>query len=186
MASGYKAPKLVLPVGGRDHSQGPSSARIVLVEYGDYQCPYCGAAYPIVKRIQKEFDSRLQFVFRNFPITNSHPYAEWAAEIAEGAAVQGKFWEIHDYLYENQGNLGDKSYFVRYEKQVGLDTAKLHREVAEHLHLPRIKEDFTSGVRSGVNGTPTFYINGVRFDGPPEFDSLVAALERAEKHPNSK
>src|SRR5271170_281372 len=185
MASDYKAPRLVLPVGPRDHSQGASSARIVLVEYGDYQCPYCGAAYPIVKQIQQELASQLQFVFRNFPITNSHPYAEWAAEIAEGAAVQGKFWELHDYLYENQGSLGDEAFFVRYEKKVGLDTTKLQREVSEHKHLPRVKEDFTSGVRSGVNGTPTFYINGVRYDGAPEFEPMVAALERAGKHPGS-
>ncbi len=179
MSAGYKAPRLILSVGPRDHSQGPGSAHLVLVEYGDYQCPYCGAAYPIVKQIQQKLASQLQFVFRNFPITNSHPYAEWAAEIAEGAALQGKFWELHDYLYENQGRLGDEAYFARYEKKLGLDAAKLQREVAEHVHLPRIREDFTSGVRSGVNGTPTFYINGIRYDGSPEFDPLMAALKRA-------
>jgi len=98
----YEPPRLTLPVGERDHSAGPSDAPLLLVEYGDYQCPYCGAAYPIVKRIQKELGSSLRFVFRNFPITNSHPQAEWAAETAEAAAAQGKFWEMHDFLYENQ------------------------------------------------------------------------------------
>jgi protein-disulfide isomerase len=181
MAAGYKSPKLTLPVGARDHSQGSTSAHLVLVEYGDYQCPYCGAAYPVVKQVQEELGERLRFVFRNFPITNSHPYAEWAAEIAEGAAVQGKFWEIHDLLYENQEHLGEESYFAPYEKKLGLDSTKLRREVAAHTHLPRIQEDFDSGVRSGVNGTPTFYINGVRHDGAPDFDSMLAALERAAR-----
>src|SRR5438034_1257132 len=117
MTQNYKAPRLTLPVGERDHFEGPHDATMVLVEYGDYQCPYCGAAYPIVKRIQKELGTRLKFVFRNFPLTNSHPQAQWAAEMAELAAAQGKFWEMHDYLYENQRSLGDEGFFVRYAKR---------------------------------------------------------------------
>jgi protein-disulfide isomerase len=155
---------------------------VVLVEYGDYQCPYCGAAYPIVKRIQKELASRLRFVFRNFPITNAHPQAQWAAETAEAASIQGKFWTIHDFLYENQRSLGDEEFFARYEKKIGLDVARVAREVAQHVHVDRIQEDFMSGVRSGVNGTPTFFINGVRYDGYPEFGPLIKALEEAEKN----
>ncbi|MGC2289442.1 MAG: DsbA family protein [Thermoplasmata archaeon] len=180
MTQSYQAPRLTLPVGVRDHTEGPSDARVVLVEYGDYQCPYCGAAYPIVKRIQKKLGGRLRFVFRNFPITNAHPQAQWAAESAEAAAAQGKFWEMHDYLYENQKSLGDPAYFVRFEHKLKLDLDQLQREVDQHVHLDRIQEDFMSGVRSGVNGTPTFFINDRRYDGYPEFVPLVSALEAAE------
>lgn len=173
-----------MPVGERDHSEGPPNARVVLVEYGDYQCPYCGAAYPIVKRIQKDLGTRLLFVFRNFPITNAHPQAQWAAETAEAAAVQGKFWEMHDYLYENQPSLGDEAFFAKYERKVKLDLLKLNREVAQHVHSARIQEDYMSGIRSGVNGTPTFFINGIRYDGYPEFGPLISALENAGKKSN--
>jgi protein-disulfide isomerase len=157
---------------------------MVLVEYGDYQCPYCGAAYPIVKKVQKELGAKLRFVFRNFPITNAHPYAEWAAETAEAASVQGKFWEMHDYLYENQGSLGDEGFFEKYEQKLKLDSAKINRELGQHVYAARIQEDFMSGVRSGVNGTPTFFINGARYDGYPGFGELVAALKKAGKASN--
>jgi len=181
MTQHYQAPRLTLPVGARDHAEGPSSAGLVLVEYGDYQCPYCRAAYPIVKRIQKHLGKRLRFVFRNFPITNSHPQAQWAAELAESAAGQGKFWETHDYLYEHQESLADEAFFARFERELGLEVSRLEREVSQHIHLDRIQEDFMSGVRSGVNGTPTFFINGLRYDGYPEFAPLVSTLEEAEK-----
>jgi protein-disulfide isomerase len=177
----YEGPHLTLDVGERDHIAGSPRAKIVLVEYGDYQCPYCGAAYPIVKKIRKELGSRLAFVFRNFPLTNVHPHAEWAAETAEAAGAQGKFWEMHDTLFEHQDSLGDEAFFAPYEKKLKLDLSKLEREVAEHVSSPRIREDYMSGIRSGVNGTPTFFINGVRYDGYPEFRPLVAALEAAEK-----
>jgi protein-disulfide isomerase len=177
----YAPPRLTLPVGARDHSAGPHEAPVVLVEYGDYQCPYCGAAYPIVKRIEKELGDHLRFVFRNFPITNSHPEAEWAAELAEAASAQGKFWEMHDHLYENQGSLGDPAFFGKFEARLGLDVSRIDREVTGRTHAARIEEDFSSGVRSGVNGTPTFFINGSRYDGYPEFRPLVTALREAEK-----
>jgi len=176
----YTPPKLTLQVGDRDHSAGPNDAPMVLVEYGDYQCPYCGAAYPIIKRIQKELSGHLRFGFRNFPITNAHQYAEWAAETAEAVAVQGRFWEIHDFLYENQASLGDEEYFRKYEAKLGLDVDKITREVGHHDFTGRVQEDFMSGVRSGVNGTPTFFINGNRYDGYPEFHPLVAALKEAQ------
>lgn len=171
----------MLPVGERDHSEGPHEASIVLVEYGDYQCPFCGAAYPIVKRIQKELGSGLRFVFRNFPITNAHPFAEWAAETAEAAASQGRFWQMHDFLYENQRLLGDEAPFKKQEAMLGLDVARIGQEVSQRTFLPRIEEDFMSGVRSGVNGTPTFFINGARYDGPAEFADMVSALRLAAK-----
>jgi protein-disulfide isomerase len=186
MSASYKAPRLTLPVGDRDHSEGPSDAPMVLVEYGDYQCPYCGAAYPIVKRVQKELGNNLRFVFRNFPITNAHPQAEWAAETAEAASAQGKFWEMHDYLYENQGSLGDEAFFAKFETRLKLDASKIASEVAKEAYSSRIKEDFMSGVRSGVNGTPTFFIDGVRYDGYPGFEPLVSALKAASKSPGRK
>jgi protein-disulfide isomerase len=176
----YEPPHLTLPVSDRDHSAGAKDAAVVLVEYGDYQCPYCGAAYPIVKRIQKELGSRLRFVFRNFPITNSHPRAEWAAEVAESAAAQGKFWEMHDCLYENQRSFDDEPMFHKFEEKLGLDVTRIDREVSQRAHASRIEEDFMSGVRSGVNGTPTFFIDGIRYDGYPEFAPLVTALKEAQ------
>jgi protein-disulfide isomerase len=181
LAQDYTPPRLTLPVGDRDHIEGSSLAPLVLVEYGDYQCPYCGAAYPIIKRVQHELGTRLRFVFRNFPITNAHPMAQWAAETAEAAAVQGKFWEVHDLLFENQQSLGDETLLDRSAKKLKLDPARIRREVAEHVHLPRVEEDYMSGIRSGVNGTPTFFINGLRYDGYPELGPLVASLKKAGK-----
>jgi protein-disulfide isomerase len=170
---------LTLPVSeDRDHVQGPAEAAVTLVEYGDYECPYCGAAYPIIKEVQERMGERLRFVFRNFPITTSHPHAEQAAEAAEAAAAQGRFWQMHDLLYENQQRLGDED-LRAYAGQLGLEVEPFDQELAEHVHAPRVREDFMSGVRSGVNGTPTFYINGLRYDDSYELDTLLAALERA-------
>jgi protein-disulfide isomerase len=170
---------LTMPVSDdRDHIQGPPDAAVTLLEYGDYECPYCGAAYPIVKELQARMGERLRFAFRNFPITTSHPHAEHAAEAAEAAAGQGKFWEMHDTLYENQRQLGD-SHLRSYAEAVGLDVQRFDSELDEHVHAPRVREDFMSGVRSGVNGTPGFYINGVRHDDSYDTDTLLAALERA-------
>jgi protein-disulfide isomerase len=170
---------LIMPVSeDRDHAQGPADAAVTLVEYGDYECPFCGAAYPIIKELQGRTGEMLRFVFRNFPITTSHPHAERAAEAAEAAAAQGRFWEMHDLLYENQARLGDE-HLRAYAEQLGLDVEPFDRELAEHVHVERIREDFMSGVRSGVNGTPTFYVNGVRHDDSYDVDTLLAAVERA-------
>jgi protein-disulfide isomerase len=170
---------LTLPVSeDRDHIQGPPEAAVTLVEYGDYECPYCGAAYPIIKEVQERMGERLRFVFRNFPITTSHPHAEQAAEAAEAAAAQGRFWEMHDLLYENQQHLGGKD-LRAYAEQLGLEVEPFDQELAEHVHADRVHEDFMSGVRSGVNGTPTFYINGSRHDDSYDLETLLAALERA-------
>jgi protein-disulfide isomerase len=170
---------LTMPVSeSRDHIQGPADAAVTLVEYGDYECPYCGAAYPIVKEAQGRMGNRLRFVFRNFPITTSHPQAERAAEAAEAAAGQGAFWEMHDLLYENQNHLRDED-LRSHAERLGLDLERFERELAERTHAERVHEDFMSGVRSGVNGTPTFYINGARHDDAYDIDTLVAALERA-------
>jgi protein-disulfide isomerase len=173
------ASELTLPVSDdRDHIQGPADAAVTLVEYGDYECPYCGAAYPIVKEVQARLGDTLRFVFRNFPITTSHPHAEHAAEAAEAAAAQGRFWELHDLLYENQRRLGDAD-LHGYAETLGLDVEQFDRELSEHVHAPRVREDFMSGVRSGVNGTPTFFVNGTRHDDSYELETLLAAVTHA-------
>jgi formate-nitrite transporter family protein len=168
---------LTLPVSeGRDHVQGPADAAVTLVEYGDYECPYCGAAFPIIKQVQERMGGRLRFAFRNFPIATSHPHAEQAAEAAEAAAAQGRFWEMHDLLYENQDRLGGEDLHA-YAERLGLDLETFDRDLAGHAYAARVREDFMSGVHSGVNGTPTFYVNGSRYDGSYEAESLLAALK---------
>jgi protein-disulfide isomerase len=169
--------KLSSPLSAKDHRQGDPDAPCTLVEYGDYQCPSCGQAYPIVKRVQKHFGKRLSLVFRNFPLTQMHPYAEPAAETAEFAGAHGKFWEMHDLLYENQGRL-DEELLVELAEQLRLVPARLVQALESKEFEPRVKADFSSGVRSGVNGTPTFFINGQRHDGPYDFSSLVDAIDR--------
>ena len=179
--SSEDTPKLTLQVNEtRDHVQGSPAAKVTLVEYGDYQCPYCGEAYPIIKKIQKRFGSDLRFVFRNFPITEAHPFAENGAEIAEAAGAQGKFWEMHDHLYENQQSLSNVDFFSRYaSEKLGLDGKRLKNEVLTRTYTPRIKEDFMSGVRSGVNGTPTFFVNDYRHNGSYDYEVLEEAIEVA-------
>lgn len=171
-------PHLTLPVGERDHTQGPASAPVTLVEYGDYECPYCGLAYPIVKEVQRQLGDRLRFVFRNFPLSELHPHAEHAAEAAEAADAQGKFWEMHDDLYEHQQALDDH-HLVAYAEHLHLDVPRFERDLTGHQYASRVREDFLSGVRSGVNGTPTFYINGYRHNGSYEVETLVAAIKAA-------
>ena len=174
---------LTLPVSDdRDHVQGPSDAPVTLVEYGDYECPYCGEAYPIVKAVQEQMGERLRFVFRNFPLTNSHPHAQHAAEAAEAATVQGKFWEMHDHLFEHQGALDD-AHLAQYAREVGVDESRFTREMSEHTHAERVREDFMSGIRSGVNGTPTFFVNGARHDDGYDAETLLSALNHAASQP---
>jgi protein-disulfide isomerase len=178
--------ELVLPVSDeRDHIQGPAAAPVTLLEYGDYECPYCGAAYPIVKQVQAQLGDQLRFVFRNFPITTSHPHAEQAAEAAEAAAAQDRFWEMHDHLYEHQRRLGEAD-LRGYARELGLDVDRFSDDLAQHVHAARVREDFMSGVRSGVNGTPTFYINGVRHDDSYELETLLAAIEDASQSGRSR
>ncbi len=167
---------LTQPVSAHDHAEGPADAPLTLVEYGDYQCPYCGAAYPVVKRLQKKLGKKLRFVFRNFPLTQAHPYALIAAEAAEAAALQGKFWEMHDLLFEQQTFL-DPEVIPSWAKKIGLSLEKFRNDIKRGVVEKRIQEDRQTGIRSGVNGTPTFFINGTRYDGSPNYGSLLAALE---------
>jgi protein-disulfide isomerase len=169
---------LKVAVSDADHVQGPANAEFTLVEYGDYECPHCGRAYPIVKRVQRHFGMRLRFVFRNFPLGEMHPHAEGAAEAAEFCGSQGKFWEMHDLLFENQEGLSGPLYLELAQK-IGVAPAALRASLEKREFLPRVKADFTGGVRSGVNGTPTFFINGQRHDGAFDYEDLIEAINAA-------
>jgi protein-disulfide isomerase len=172
---------LSLPVGPNDHVVGPDDAKLTLVEYGDYECPYCGQAFPIVERLRATFSETLRFVFRNFPLADMHPHAEAAAEIAEAAGLQGKFWEVHDTLYENQRHL-DESALLGYVQSVGADVERVKRDVASGAPRQRVEADFESAIRSGANGTPTFFINGVRYDGSWTYDPFAEHLHGLLDH----
>ena len=169
---------LKVAVTAEDHAQGPESAPVTVVEYGDYECPHCGHAYPIVKQVQKHFGKRLRFVFRNFPLSEIHPHAEDAAEAAEFAGAQGKFWEMHDLLFENQERL-DEALYLALAQELELPAGTLRKALEVGTYRTRVRAEFAGGVRSGVNGTPTFFVNGDRHDGPYEFEDLVLAIDEA-------
>jgi protein-disulfide isomerase len=170
--------RLAPPVGPDDHAAGPADAPVTLVEYGDFECPYCGMAYPIVRRIQEQLGQSLRFVYRHFPLHEAHPHARHAAEAAEAAAAQGAFWEMHGALFEHQHALEDED-LVRYARDLGLDAARVARELEAGTYTRAVREDFRSGVRSGVNGTPTFFVNGERYDGPWTDERRFAGALRA-------
>ena len=162
----------------RDHIEGPADAPVTLVEYGDYECPYCGQAYPIVKQVQEELGDDLRLVFRNFPLGNMHPHAKRAAEAAEAVGAQGNdpFWAMHDYLYEHQDALTDDD-LKSYAAELDLDTDQFEQDLEASTSEDRVEEDFQSGIRSGVNGTPTFFVNDERFDGDwTDVETFAAAL----------
>jgi len=166
---------LTLPDPERDHTSGSADGLIRLLEYGDYECPFCGEVQPIIKEIQQRLGDDLLFAFRNFPLTNIHPHAEHAAEAAEAAGAQGNFWGMHDILFENQRALEDEN-LAAYAAELGLDETRVIREVTSSVYAQRIREDFRSGARGGVNGTPTFFINGDRYDGEFNLKYLLNAL----------
>jgi protein-disulfide isomerase len=147
--------KLSVAVNAQDHAQGNPDALWTLVEYGDYECPHCGAAYPIVKRLQEKLGDKLLFVFRNFPLQEMHPHAEHAAEAAEFAGESELFWQMHDLLFENQQSLEDE-FLLQFADELGLSQHKLSRSLRQRTYRDRVASDFRGGVRSGVNGTPTF------------------------------
>jgi protein-disulfide isomerase len=167
------------PVSDDDHIQGDANAPLELIEYGDYQCPHCGRAYPLIKSIQQELGDKLRFVYRNFPLTQSHPQAMGAALAAEAAGLQGAFWEMHDMLFENQKKL-NPSALIRYAESLDLDIARFCTEMEGPELRQRIEREFYSGMRSGVNGTPGLFINGTLFDGDWENGGLLNALQSAE------
>jgi protein-disulfide isomerase len=172
--------RLRVPVGPQDHAQGPDDAPVTLVEYGDYECPHCGRAYPIVQEVQRRLGDTLRFVYRNFPLSEAHPHAARAAEAAEAAGAQGRFWPMHDILFEHQRQLDDAS-LIGHAVTIGIDAERVRRELEAHTHRSRVRSDFSGGVRSGVNGTPTFFIDGVRYDDDWDADSLTDALRAAAR-----
>ena len=170
--------RLAPPVSDRDHSLGPADARVTLVEYGDFECPYCGALYRVIQSARSALGGNLRFVFRHFPLRSSHPHALAAAKAAEAAAAQGRFWEMHDRLYQRQTELDDDD-LRRHARKIGLDTARFERELPARAHEVRIREDLASAARSGASGTPSLFINGELYQGPLGRDDVFAALARA-------
>jgi protein-disulfide isomerase len=175
-----RATRLTLPVGERDHAQGPESALVTLVEYGDYECPYCQAAMPIVEDLRGLLGDQLRFVFRHFPLTRIHPHAQRAAEAAEAAGAQGKYFEMHLALFEHQDALEDEQ-LSAYAADLGLDTVQFKHDLDGQAHAGRVREDIQSGLDSGATGTPTFYLDGVRYDGLVSVGGLLSTIQEA--HP---
>ena len=174
----HYVPQLTPDVGPDDHVRGNADGRVTLVEYGDFQCPYCGAAYPVVREVEERAGDLLRVVFRNFPLNTIHPLAEGAAEAAEAAGAQGRFWEMHDTLFEHQRRL-NPSDLERYAESIGLDLDRFRTELAEGAWRETVRQQFRGGIMSGVNGTPTFFINGVRHDGDYSVEAILAAVEKA-------
>jgi protein-disulfide isomerase len=170
--------ELTPAVSSADHARGSASAAVTLVEYGDFQCPYCGAAYPMLKELEQRAGSLLRVIFRNFPLSTIHAHAEKAAEAAEAAGAQGRFWEMHDLLFENQTRLGLTD-LDRYAGKAGVDLNRFSADLAADRWAPVVREQFRGGIMSGVNGTPTFFINGVRYDGEYGLKELLAAVKAA-------
>lgn len=172
--------QLTAPVNKNDHVVGNKNATVTLLEYGDFECPYCGQAYPIVEKIREIEGDDLRFVFRHFPLSQIHPHAFPAALAAEAAGKQKKFWEMHHMLFQNQQALEDSD-LVAYAKELDLDRERFVRDMQAPDVGQKVHEDFLSGIRSGVNGTPTFFINGFRFDGSYQPEYLLAAIEEAKQ-----
>lgn len=175
--------KLAVPVTNKDHALGPSHAPVTLVEYGDYECPYCGRAHPVVTEIKNRLGDGLRFVYRHFPLSEIHPYAALAAQAAEAAGAQKRFWEMHDTLFTHQDRLQLPD-LVQYARLLGLNIGRFETELISGVHVDRVTQDFLGGVRSGVGGTPTFFINGVRHLGSFDLPVLLRAiLDAADQVP---
>ncbi len=170
--------KLVLPVGARDHVQGSRDATVTLLEYGDFECAHCARAFPVVKEVTRWLRGALCYVFRHFPAPDKHQSALRAAEATEAAGAQGGFWEMHDLLCERSPALDDAR-LKGYARELGLNLERFEREMREHIYTKKVREDMASGVASGVTCTPAFFINGVRYSGEVDLDSLLAAIEEA-------
>lgn len=173
---------LKTPVSDEDHIQGSEDAAITLVEYGDYQCPFCGKAYPMVKLLQKEFGKDLRFVFRNFPLIQSHEHALLAAVAAEAAGAQSKFWDMHDKLYENQSRLTADD-ILKYASELGLNLQKFDADIKSEFLLNKVKADYLSGELSDVNGTPSFFVNDAKYVGPLQYADLKSFIQGMRDRP---
>jgi protein-disulfide isomerase len=186
MSTHAESPTLSVPVAENfDHLRGDPQAAAVLVEYGDFECPYCRQAEGVVRDLSATFGGSLCLVFRHFPLGQIHPHALKAAEAAEAAGVQGRFWEMHDLLYQNQDSLDTPS-LDSYADAIGLAMTRFRREMLAGTHAERVRQHFMSGVRSGVNGTPTFFINGKRHDGAWDLESLKAGISAVVDHPRMR
>jgi protein-disulfide isomerase len=169
--------RLTVPITERDHLRGSPDAPAVLVEYGDFECPYCGAAYGAVKKLEKDLPDTLAVVFRQFPLVNVHPHAELAAEAAEAAGAQGRFWRMHDVLFEHQDALATAD-LMKYAAALHLDLKRFASDLSGHVFLSKIEDDMRGGLQSGVKGTPTFFINGVLHQGGHDEASLLASIKQ--------
>ncbi|MER7456328.1 thioredoxin domain-containing protein [Micromonospora sp. NPDC126480] len=170
--------RLRTPVTGADHVRGPADAPVTIVEYGDFQCRFCGAAYANIAELLRQRAETVRLVYRHFPIANVHPYAESAAEATEAAAVRGRFWDLHDWLYEHQDQL-DPVHLSLGVEQLGLPADEVGAEVGRQAHGDRVRRDFVGGIRSGVDATPTLFVNDVRHDGGYDLADLLAAVDAA-------
>ena len=171
---------LTLPIEPIDHVRGPADVKPELVWYGDYECDYCGRVFPLVQQLLKEQGERFRLIYRHFPLSNIHPHASAAAQAAEAANAQGKFWDMHDLLFKNQDHLADAD-FGHYALRVGLEPYKFSSDIGSQRFAARVARDHQSGVASGVKGTPTFFVNGFRFKGAPTVETLSEALFDAQK-----
>lgn len=167
--------QLLLPIHDGDHVHGPSSASFTLVEYGDYECPDCGRLFWIIRDLQAELGDRLRIVYRHYPLSGIHPHAQEAAEAAEAAATQSRFWEMHDILFQNQGALTRKNLVV-YADNLKLDLERFRNELKNKAYNERVRDDFRRGVQNGVYRTPGLFLNGVRHDGAWDRDTLFLKL----------
>ena len=172
--------KLKPPVHEQDHIKGKMNAPVVLVEFGDFQCPHCGAAYPMIKEIENKFKDQMAFVFRHFPLSEIHPYAQAAAVASEAAANQGKFWQMHGLIFENQSELG-LPMLLELAESLKLDMKAFQKDFKDPKLFAKVEADFESGIVSGVNGTPSFYINGIKYDGAYEMKSLSHEIDQSLK-----
>lgn len=168
--------QLIYPVNSNDHISGNLDAPLELVEYGDYECPHCGFAYPIVKGIQQQLAGDIKFVFRNFPLSKIHPHAFSAAVATEAAGLQDRFWEMHDIVFENQKKLNAEN-ISRFAFTLGLDMERFENDIKQESLIEKVEKDFESGIRSGVNRTPTFFINGEKFEGEWINNQLLQYLQ---------
>jgi protein-disulfide isomerase len=175
MSALLDSPRLTVPIGPEDHTSGPPTARVTLVEYGDYECPFCGMAHPVVKELLRLLEDDMLFAFRHFPLSQIHPHALDAAIAAEAAGAQGRFWEMHELLFTHQDRLAPRDLLVL-ARSIDLDLEQFAEDLTQRKYEARVRRDFMSGVRSGVNGTPTFFINGVRHNGSWDLESLLDGI----------
>lgn len=171
-------PRLRTPVTETDHVRGPVDAPVTLVEYADFQCRFCGVAYANLAELLRQRADRVRLIYRHFPIANVHPYADDAAQVAEAAGIRGRFWELHDWLYEHQDQL-DPVHLSLGVEQLGMSTDEIDAEAGQQAHGDRVRRDFVGGIRSGVDATPTLFVNGSRHDGGYELADLLAAVDAA-------